>query len=113
MTSQRATPRGLSELGIQPRNAAPWCLRRPADDVVRERAEAAWAEHVAATELPPYCPDGFFASTDNLMSEADGERWATRGAINSGLAVFTYLDALSHGLIERFIPYDHCEDLTQ
>jgi mono/diheme cytochrome c family protein len=105
------TPRGDAEVGIDDDNAAPWCVQRPGDEALRMAVESAWAEHVSASELPPYCPDAFLDSTENAMTADEAERWATRGAINAGLAVFVYLDALARGEVHSPVPYDRCDEL--
>ena len=43
----------------------------------------------------------------------DADKWATRGAINAGLAVFLYLDQLSKGLIQAKPLYNQCELLAK
>ena len=102
---------GQVENGITPENAAPWCLSRPGDAEALMKVEQEFAERGAAA--PPYCPDAFVASQDNLFSAIDGDRWETRGAMNAGLAVFVYLDALARGEVRPPVRYDRCEVLSQ
>jgi hypothetical protein len=40
----------------------------------------------------------------------DVQRWSIRGAINAGLAVFLYLDALERGQIQPEPPFNKCEE---
>ena len=101
--------RGPVEQGITEANRAPWCLLRPSDPELLALVERELAQIASA---PPYCPDAFIAAQDNLFSEQDAERWATRGAMNAGLAVFVYLDALVRGDVRQPIRYDRCEELA-
>ena len=104
---------GEVEMGIAPGNSAPWCVRRPAVPENVAFFEEYWTEHVGATQPIPYCPQTFLDSTTNLFTDEDAERWSVRGAVNAGLVVFLYLDALAKGEVQRLIPYDRCEDLAQ
>jgi hypothetical protein len=73
-------------------NAWPWCV------VPKPGTEA-----YAAEQGLPVCP-----STVSYWRTADGSRWAVRGAINAGLAVYLYLQ----GLEKSAAPdpdYDQCE----
>jgi hypothetical protein len=109
-------PRGGVQIGIQPGNTAPWCLIRPTDQATIDRVEREWQAAHAGAGQPPYCPDAFLGTVDaplNVYTAADVERWATRGAMNAGMAVFLYLDALSKGQKRHPVAYDHCEQLTK
>jgi mono/diheme cytochrome c family protein len=108
--------RGDVQPGIQPANAAPWCVQRPTDADVLALLTTQWEAHTGAGNEPPFCPDAFLSdgtANQNLFTEDDVERWSTRGAMNAGLSVFLYLDALSKGLKKHPIPYDRCEDLRR
>jgi mono/diheme cytochrome c family protein len=105
-------PRGQVEIGIQPGNSAPWCLIRPGDDALRERVQQEWQAHAGTGTEPPYCPDEYLADSQNWFTAADAERWTTRGAMNAGLSVFLYLDALAKGEKRRPVPYNRCEQHT-
>jgi hypothetical protein len=54
--------------------------------------------------LEPLCKNGCWGP-----NEAD--RWASRGAINAGFAVFLYLDAITKGTLQRLPDYNQCEQL--
>jgi hypothetical protein len=103
------TLRGQVDQGITPANPAPWCVLRPDDPELLALVERELAQTASA---PPYCPDDFIAAQDNLFTEQDAERWATRGAMTAGLAVFVYLDALVRGDVRQPIRYDRCEELA-
>jgi mono/diheme cytochrome c family protein len=82
----------------------------------------------------PYCPMDLFATAlgpiDNISGQpttvpkwlvpfsqdASGNitwngvnRWAIRGAVNAGIAVFLYVDQLSRGLVKPQVLYNQCE----
>jgi mono/diheme cytochrome c family protein len=99
---------GRVTTGIQPDNTDPWCVTLPLKPTDIAELERLWVESLHK-ELPvPYCP------LDKLRRSSVSEvnRWTTRGAMNAGLSVFMYLDALARGEKRRPIPYDHCEDLA-
>jgi hypothetical protein len=50
--------------------------------------------------------------TNGCWGPNEADRWATRGAINAGFAVFLYLDQLTKGVVPRLPDYDQCEQLT-
>ena len=70
----------------------------------------------------PYCADYLFKdpkykfsvtmNDNNQLSYPDADKWATRGAVNAGLAVFLYLDQLERGNVHPKPLYNHCEQLT-
>jgi mono/diheme cytochrome c family protein len=102
--------RGKVQHGISPDNYTPWCvvLTKPED---RARLEADFAAARTAAGVPaeiPYCPDS--AKEMGLTAEAS-TAFARRGAMNAGLAAFTYLNALAKGEVERPVSYDRCEEL--
>src|SRR5207247_1029339 len=94
--------RGESETGIKGSNLLPWCVRRPGDPSQQALADP----YMKANHLP-YCPVSLvpllLPPTDSTppgdvhWSQAAQTKWATRGAINAGLAVFSYLDGLVKG----------------
>jgi mono/diheme cytochrome c family protein len=108
---------GRIAASLQAGNMAPWCVVRPTDPELI----TAFDQYLARTgqELP-MCPDAV-ASLDAPgrirqglnASEGDDdvERWAIRGAMNAGMAVFLYLDALSKGEVSTKPAYNHCEEL--
>jgi hypothetical protein len=108
---------GQVQVGVQPTNTAPWCIAKPGNADTRTRVETEWAAHAGAEQQPPYCPDGYVLDAQsmpaNVFSDGDIDRWATRGAMNAGMSVFLYLDALAKGQKQRVVLYDHCENLTK
>jgi mono/diheme cytochrome c family protein len=107
---------GEVETGIRATNLSPWCVRRPAEATQQALADA----YVKANSLP-YCPASLVPplvppadSTppgDTHLTKAAQNDWATRGAINAGLAVFVYLDGLVRGTVPPKPSYDRCEQL--
>ena len=98
---------GRVTVGIQPDNSDPWCLQRPAIASDLAAVERYWREPLGKPDPIPFCPDGL-----QRLDEAAVKRWSMRGAMNAGLSVFLYLDALAKGEVTRPIPYDRCEDLV-
>lgn len=111
-------PNRTVEMGLSEENWLPWCVRRPTEEADQERLETRWSQIRSEPRAQiPYCPSELFLRTDALelqrvapLGEADErrDRWATRGAMNVGLAVFYYLDALSRGEVSRKPAYDAC-----
>jgi mono/diheme cytochrome c family protein len=108
----------VGTLGIK--NAFPWCIAT--DEAIDTSTAAAAAAYVAANNLPAcpiavkVCPttspDG--GGTPPCWSADRMDQWAIRGAINAGLAVFTYVEGLVSGLAKGTPPkptYDACEQL--
>jgi mono/diheme cytochrome c family protein len=129
--------RGHVVNGITADNVFPICVRQPIDAAQAKVADD-WVNanpvrtpEGAANKIP-YCPKELFATEPGPVdgvsgqptivqrwvvpsSEADmnpvydgANRWADRGAINAGLAVFLYVDQLSKGLIQPQILYNQC-----
>jgi hypothetical protein len=96
--------------GISPFNKTPWCVRK-SDADTNAMLEAKWAAAHPDSKLP-FCPDKWLANESNRLTDTDIADWSRRGAINAGLAVFLYLDALSKGEIEPLPDYDQCDKLT-
>jgi mono/diheme cytochrome c family protein len=111
--------------GITADNPFPICVQRPADTVgANAVAQFLNANPIggAGGSALPFCPDVLFSSPGNQLvvqqeggnaTFPDAEEWAARGAINAGLAVFVYLDELTHGRATPKPAYDHCELLGQ
>lgn len=98
------SPSQIGALGSS--NLMPWCV---ADDGVPGAAT------FIETAGLPHCPSQFFPSCGtSCWASADIDRWATRGAINAGLAVYTYVDGLIKTLAAGGTPrptYDSCQQL--
>ncbi|HEY4184380.1 MAG TPA: hypothetical protein VGP07_04890 [Polyangia bacterium] len=113
--------------GIQPGNVFPMCLQKPSDPAELAAADRYRAHNpVGGSSGPmiPYCPDYLFqdpkyklaSSYDTDLQQqiyTDANRWATRGAVNAGLAVFTYLDQLERGNVQPKPQYNRCELLPK
>jgi mono/diheme cytochrome c family protein len=124
--------RGHIVNGITPDNVFPLCLVRPTDPTQAGYADTFRNANPVggpAGNLIPYCPSELFATGPNgagMVTQkwqlaytydpsmggnvyTDANDWATRGAINAGLAVFLYVDGLSKGTIVPKPPYNQCE----
>ncbi len=75
--------------------------------------------------VPVRCPSGFVVPANKWrqgfqaewQTTAEGQlngiqRWSVRGAINAGLAVYTYLRALRSGEVKPPLAYDRCDLLS-
>jgi mono/diheme cytochrome c family protein len=117
------------EVGISPDNLFPWCLEIPGAHDASNPAFAVYQEHFSGVPVCPFPvdylndsassgvavnPPGDPSCKQNCQCQnhclgADSlKKWATRGAINAGLAVYLYLDALAHGTMQPQAPYDEC-----
>jgi mono/diheme cytochrome c family protein len=89
-------------------NLLPWC--------VLDDGTPGVAAFLAQAGLPP-CPSfamNISTCGSSCWTSDDIDRWATRGAVNAGLAVFTYVDSLVKTLAAGGSPpptYDSCEQL--
>jgi len=115
--------RGGIQVGLQPDNLLPWCVLKPAADSDRAALLASWHDRPGrADEEPPWCPDSLFVGSGPESArfrvlevaplDAPDERrdsWATRGAMNVGASVFSYLDALSRGKVKAKPTPDACD----
>jgi hypothetical protein len=72
----------------------------------------------------PLCPDHVAAADENSpglilttdsppRNDPDVDNWALRGAMNAGMFVFVYLDALSKGTVKPVPAYTRCEELAR
>jgi hypothetical protein len=106
-------PSGNVTMGIAADNSDPWCIHRPEIPTAEQAITNYWTEPppvgLGRTVPIPYCPETQVTRLDT----AAVNRWSMRGAMNAGLSVFLYLDALARGDKQRPIPYDHCEDLKK
>jgi mono/diheme cytochrome c family protein len=115
--------------GVAADNLRPWCLRQSAlnnppsggDGLPASPPPSWWpicpptiddgtTVHNGGDNLPDSLtgePD----CTNGCWSGHDADRWAVRGAINAGLAVFLYLDALTKGTTTALPGYDACHSL--
>jgi mono/diheme cytochrome c family protein len=106
--------RGAVEASLAPSNSFPWCVVAPTDA----------AKLVALHKLKgsdgsplPECPPALLETknqlvdTDPAVAVSDVDRFATRGAINAGFAVFVYLDRMISQGKGRILGYNECEQL--
>lgn len=82
----------VHDTGYSAGNQFPWCLRPATDDAERKRV-ADLAASLPGRRLPE-CPSSWLASAKPMTPE-ERARWAVRGAINAGFAVFAYIDRVS------------------
>lgn len=103
--------------GFTTDNQGPWCVIPPVTKAEQDGAAAVIAQR--PDNKLPYCPEAWLQAS-KPMSDWEVERWATRGAINAGFAVFLYVDQLAKelktgadGLSTKEPPpnYDECEAL--
>jgi len=117
--------RGHLVNGLQSDNLFAVCVQKPGDAAelaALERYRTLNPVGGAGGPLIPYCPDYLFQDPkykfsvtmdeNNQLSYPDADRWATRAAVNAGLAVFLYLDQLERGAVHPQPLYNHCEQLT-
>jgi mono/diheme cytochrome c family protein len=108
--------------GLTPDNLFPMCARTPADPQTAAQLDAYLKAHPvggAGGAVLPYCPPTVFQAGGQLQTTNDGgvlsypdaKKWAARGAINAGAAVFLYLDQLERGQITPTPLYSQCEQL--
>jgi mono/diheme cytochrome c family protein len=87
--------------GLTADNLFPWCVEPVESE--RQAAVDSFRERYAKNErLPPYCPAG--------LQLVDRDVWSRRGAMNAGVMVFLYLDAVSRGQLTP-LRYDECDRL--
>lgn len=115
---------GEIELGIQPTNTLPWCIRRG-----NEQHEMLARQRMQASGMPadkvPFCPDALFATAygheiHDFPANAAGneshfnadfrQQWVQRGAMNAGIAAYYYLDRWTKGQLTPLPAYDACRN---
>jgi mono/diheme cytochrome c family protein len=117
--------RGQLRTTLTPDNLFPLCVLKPTDPNQLAAADAYLADptHLVGPKkiVLPYCPAALFDPTqpsaklvstynqdDGTFSFPDGDKWATRGAINAGMAVFLYLKDLESSTTPPQAAYNHC-----
>jgi mono/diheme cytochrome c family protein len=100
--------RGQLRAGMTEDNGFPWCAIKPLNLASLAEATAALerAPGASGAELP-FCPEALTSTAQ--LTDQDKEDWATRGAINAGLAAYVHVDRLASGMAQPSTPYDHCE----
>jgi mono/diheme cytochrome c family protein len=100
--------RGQLVTGLGADNLGPWCIQKLLENgAPKPVVEKFRHDNAIGGEDLPYCPDGVEAHSWRFDADKK-QRWATRGAINAGYAVFVYVDRVMKGL-EKPIYYDQCE----
>jgi mono/diheme cytochrome c family protein len=101
--------RGRVEPSLAPGNDFPWCVLKPTDASALAFVEQ---QKTSDGQPVPLCPDAAAAS-ENLTAPDGPEtaRFATRGAINAGFAVFAYLDDVIGKGRPRDLRHTECEQL--
>ena len=106
---------------LQSNNTMPWCIVKPSSSADLQLAEQYVIDNAVNGNPLPFCPSSLLSASYQMLQDAPGtgtthndlQNWATRGAMNAGLAVFLYLDqVVSHGLMPT-PDYDKCEQLSQ
>ena len=116
--------RGEVEIGIQPSNSMPWCIRANTQAELVQVQD--WAETVGlALDLLPICPLNLFsealgqevylldleASNQSPLANREfTEHWTRQGAINAGLSAYYYIRGLTHRELTPSLPYDFCRE---
>lgn len=108
------TELGTVAASLTPDNYVPWCVRAPQDPQVLE-----WLSQQKGSDGSPFpiCPPAFAVEGNRLETTGVGgeivytelNRWAARGAINVGFAVFLFLDDFIGGDKPRPPRYNECE----
>jgi hypothetical protein len=101
-------------------NTMPWCIVAPTNSADLAAAQKYVVDHSIGGVALPFCPQSLVSGGYLMQQDLPGsggtntdlENWATRGAINAGLAVFLYLDqVVVHGLKPK-PAFDHCEQIS-
>jgi mono/diheme cytochrome c family protein len=105
--------RGRAVPALEAGNDFPWCVIQPTDPLA-----VAWlaTKQTSDGKAPPPCPPGFATELNrwsyNGLVIPGIERFAERGAMNAGYAVFHYLDLMISQGKGRRIGYTECEKLS-
>jgi len=103
--------------GIASDNLRPWCYRASSSDENQQPhcppsiddgkggiSEGIGTDVSALQGLAPLC-------TNRCWGPDAADAWATRGAINAGIAVYLYLDGVAKGTLTRLPDYTDCKAL--
>jgi mono/diheme cytochrome c family protein len=111
--------RGRSQPQLKGDNIFPWCVVAPSDPSM---AEWVAAQKTFDQKPLPICPAEFLTAENQFKVELDdqaryhypdAQKWALRGAINAGLAVFVYLDDLIGNDTPANPRFNECELLSE
>ena len=85
-----------------------WCFDRPTDPTALLRANEFYSSELGVeVENIPYCPQDASFWTEQQIQD-----YMLRGAMNAGLVVFAYLDAIARDEIEPQLEYNECAHLA-
>ena len=91
-------------------NSFPWCVIPPTDPGALAYLDA---QRGSDGKKLPICPTTLFEPankwTQTETNEPELERFATRGAINAGLAVFAYVDRMVSQGKGRILGFNECQ----
>jgi hypothetical protein len=121
---------GQTRSSLDANNLSPWCVVRPPLFRIKKNltGELVRTESIVLDRFEDYqrrtgrtlpiCPANVALPEDPgrivanpLKRDREVEDWALRGAMNAGMSVFLYLDALSKGKVKPVPAYNHCEEL--
>lgn len=120
--------RGRVVSGVRSDNTFPVCFPRPAGASQQAAAEQYLAAHLVGGPggvRIPYCPEAWLKDPKSPLETVmntmvtggyeltDANRWAARGAVNAGFAVFTHLQQLVGGQVTTKPDYNRCEQLPK
>jgi hypothetical protein len=112
---------GKVQIGIQPDNYLPWCVK-PTFDFPLEAVKARFLAEGVPESIAPICPDELFATAfgGKLLHILPGtvnpsfdnaqalDRIKRRGAMNAGMSAYYYLDGVTKGTFEPAAAFDSC-----
>jgi mono/diheme cytochrome c family protein len=102
---------------LGPDNVLPWCIVTPSDAGQAAIAQKYAVDNAIDGTPLPLCPDSLLSGNHQMLQDPpsldnghdDLGNWATRGAINAGMAVFLYLDQIVVKGLKPVPAYDRCE----
>jgi len=124
------TSDGTTEVGIQPTNLMPWCVKRGTNDTETAQIQAWVQQSQWPADQVPYCPDELFATvfsgvpvyrlalgttaaspvdTTVPFNNADFTgRWLRHGAMNAGLSAFYFMRGFAEHSVKPDPTFDFC-----
>jgi hypothetical protein len=106
---------GRNQDSLKPDNEFPWCLMKPTDPE-EQLIAGDYVAKVRKGRPLPWCPATWQFTDSNKLTLEDIDNWTTRGAINAGFAVYTYLEQLARDSKQggKAQPaFDRCEQLKK
>ena len=105
--------------GVSTGEPFPWCILRPTDPAELAIAQAflSQPENLVSGQPVPFCPNPDELSppltwAEMLLTAEERDQWALRGAMNAGMAVFVYLDAIAKGQTKPKLQFNQCQSLS-